>query len=206
MVTLLRVHIYHGLPREETCPTSIRNLWKRDSLRASPICPAIMLQQLPLLAALATGALACQRDFNIEARHTHRKPLTKRNTNWPPILDENETLLVNAFDNVSIDEWSRYYGYQNKLAGYGKEAAEWTRDQWVENGFEAHLNEYHVYLRYPVSASLEFTGEDGESRVVNIEEDVLEEDEVTGFDAISQQTWLGYSPTGNATAEYVYAG
>lgn len=166
----------------------------------------MLLRELPLLAALASSVYACQRDFNVEKRHTHRKPLVKRNEEWPPVLDENETLLVNSFDNVSIDEWSRYYGYQNKLAGFGKEAAQWTADRWSENGFESHLNEYHVYLRYPVSASLQFTGEGGESEVVNIEEDVLEEDEVTGFDAISQQTWLGYSPTGNATAEYVYVG
>lgn len=164
------------------------------------------IQQLSVVAALAAGAFACQRDFNIEARHTHRQPLIKRNEDWPPVLNEHETLLANAFDNVSIDEWSHYYGHQNKLAGYGKDAAQWTADRWNENGFESHLNEYHVYLRYPVSASLHFTNSDGETSQVKIEEDVLEEDEVTGYDAISQQTWLGYSPSGNASAEYVYAG
>lgn len=96
--------------------------------------------------------------------------------------------------------------YQNKLAGYGKEAAEWTAERWTENGFETQLSEYHAYLRYPVSASMQFTGKDGETSEVNLKEDVLEEDEVTGFDGISQQTWLGYSPSGKAEAEYVYAG
>lgn len=165
-------------------------------------------QQLSLVAALAAGASACQRDFNIEARHTHRQPLAKRDDgpSWPPVLTEHETLLTNAFDNVSIDEWSHYYGHQNKLAGYGKEAAQWTADRWSENGFEAHLNEYHVYLRYPVSASLHHVAANGSRSEVNIKEDVLEEDEVTGYDVISQQTWLGYSPSGNASAEYVYAG
>lgn len=160
---------------------------------------------LSILAALTAGASACQREFNLVARHTHRQPLTKRNDNWPPVLNDQETLLVNAFDNVSIDEWSNYYGHQNKLAGYGKEAAQWTADRWNENGFESHLNEYHVYLRYPVSASLQFTNGSG-TTPINIEEAALEEDDVTGYDAISQQTWLGYSPSGNATAEYVYAG
>lgn len=163
-------------------------------------------QQLSVVAALAAGASACQRDFNIEARHTHRQPLVRRNEDWPPVLSEHETLLSNSFDNVSIDEWSHYYGHQNKLAGYGKDAAQWTADRWNENGFESHLNEYHVYLRYPVSASLHHVNADGERTEVNIKEDVLEEDEVTGYDVISQQTWLGYSPSGKESAEYVYAG
>lgn len=162
--------------------------------------------QLCFLALSAAGALACQRDFNPVRRHTHRQPLAKRNDNWPPVLNEHETLLVNAFDNVSIDEWSYYYGHQNKLAGFGKEAAQWTADRWNENGFESHLNEYHVYLRYPVSESLHFTGADGQTSEVRLREDVLEEDDVTGYDGISQRTFLGYAPTGNATAEYVYAG
>ncbi|KAH7141518.1 hypothetical protein B0J13DRAFT_503917 [Dactylonectria estremocensis] len=162
--------------------------------------------QLYLLPAFVTGALACQRDFNLVARHTHRQPLAKRNDQWPPVLDENETLLANAFDSVSIDGWSNYYGHQNKLAGYGKEAAQWTADRWNENGVESHLKEYHVYLRYPVSASLQFTSSDGEVHPVNLKEDALVEDDVTSSDAISQQTWLGYSPSGSVSAEYVYAG
>lgn len=159
-----------------------------------------------LAVLLATGVAPCQRDFYVEKRHTHRPRVTKRNDNWPPVLTEHETLLVNSFDNVTIDQWSEYYGRQEKLAGYGKEAAEWTNDRFNENGFESRLTEYHAYFRYPVSASLHFTGADGETSEVNLKEDVLEEDEVTGFDGISQQTWLGYSPTGKAEAEYFYAG
>jgi N-acetylated-alpha-linked acidic dipeptidase len=142
------------------------------------------VQQLSVLAAFASSASACQRDFNLEARHTHRKPLVKRNDQWPPILNDHETLL----------------------AGYGKDAAQWTADRWNENGVDAHLSEYHVFLRYPVSASLQHTSASGEVSEVNLKEDVLEEDDVTGLDVISQQTWLGYSPTGNASAEYVYVG
>ncbi|KAK7421438.1 hypothetical protein QQX98_002136 [Neonectria punicea] len=163
-------------------------------------------RQLCVLPAFIVGVLSCQRDFNVVARHSHRQPLVKRNDQWPPVLDDRETLLVNAFDNVSIDEWSYYYGHQNKLAGYGKEAAQWTADRWNENGVDSQLNEYHVYLRYPVSASLHFTNSDGKVSPVNIKEDALAEDDVTGYDAISQQTWLAYSPSGNVSAEYVYAG
>ncbi|PKS11689.1 hypothetical protein jhhlp_001677 [Lomentospora prolificans] len=161
--------------------------------------------RVALLLVLAVSAHACQRDLT-ESHHTHRRRVAKRNDNWPPVLTELETLIVNSFDNVSIDTWSQYYGTQNKLAGYGKEAAEWTAERWAENGVDSELVEYHVYLRYPVSASLHFTGDDGETEEVKIREDVLEEDAVTGRHDISQQTWLGYSPSGRAEAEYVYAG
>ena len=63
-----------------------------------------------LAALLATGASACQVDFNVEKRHSHRPRVSKRNDNGPPVLSEHETILVNSFDNVTIDEWAHYYG------------------------------------------------------------------------------------------------
>lgn len=183
------------------------------------------------LLGLAAGAAACAPDFNSLLKRTHCQPLTlsKRDEQWPPVLSEHETILVNSFDNNTVDQWSYYYGRQDKLAGYGKEAAEvnffsflpyypithshhsantsqWTRDQWAANGFDAHLNEYNVFLRYPVSTSLTFTDAEGNTSEVNINEDILEEDEVTGWDALSQQSFLGYAAGGSASAEYVYAG
>jgi len=158
------------------------------------------------LAVLAGGVTACHHDFNVVSRHTHRQALSKRNDQWPPVLDDAETVLVNSFDNVTIDDWSRYYGYQDKLAGYGKDAAQWTADKFTESGFDARLNEYHVYFRYPVSASLTFTGADGVQSEVNLKEPVLADDDATSFDAISQQTFLGYSPSGKVEAEYIYVG
>ncbi|KAH7184884.1 uncharacterized protein B0J16DRAFT_304122 [Fusarium flagelliforme] len=164
-------------------------------------------RKLSAIAALAAGASACQRDLVMHKRHTHRQPLAKRSdTNWPPVLTDQETILVNAFDNSSIDEWSDYYGHQNKLAGEGKEAAQWTADKWSENGFESHLAEYHVFLRYPVSSSLHVSGPNGTKNEINIREEVLPEDDVTNRTEISQQTFLAYAPGGNASAEYVYAG
>ncbi|WQF82153.1 Putative PA domain, transferrin receptor-like, dimerization domain, peptidase M28 [Colletotrichum destructivum] len=165
-----------------------------------------MRGQIPLALTFAALASACQRDFILEKRHTHRKPITKRaDDQWPPVLSEEETILVNAFDNVTIDEWSDYYGHQVKLAGLGKEAAQWTADRWTENGFDAHLSEYHVYLSYPVHASLEITYANGTTSEVRLDEDVLEEDDVTGRED-NQPTFHGYSASGNVTAEYVYVG
>ncbi|KAH7324908.1 membrane protein [Stachybotrys elegans] len=160
-----------------------------------------------LLSALvlATGVSACSRDLLVEKRHTHRQPITKRNTEWPPVLSEPETILVNAFDNVTIDEWAYYYGHQNKLAGYGREAAEWTAARWTENGFDTHIAEYHVYLSYPVEASISVTYPDGRTAPINIVEPVIAEDDVTSRED-TIPTFHGYSASGNVTAEFIYAG
>ncbi|KAG9258814.1 uncharacterized protein F5Z01DRAFT_4612 [Emericellopsis atlantica] len=154
---------------------------------------------------LATTVSACARDFSLAKRHTHRQPITKRNEEWPPVLSEHETVLFNAFDNVTIDEWSDYYGHQNKLAGLGKEAAQWTADRWTENGFEAHLNEYHVYLSYPLKQELSVTWANGTREDINLQEEAVEGDDVTGRED-NQPTFHGYSASGIATAEYIYVG
>ena len=157
----------------------------------------------PLLS-LTGLASACQRDFHA-VRHTHRKPLARRAQQWPPILSERETILVNSFDSNSIGDWANYYGHQIKLAGLGKDAAEWTRDRWAENGVTSALNEYPVYLSYPVHQALAITYVNGTSKQVKIQEDPLLEDDVTGrSDRVP--TFHGYSATGNVTAEYVYVG
>ena len=160
---------------------------------------------ISLVLTSATGVSACSKDLLFEKRHTHRKPITKRNENWPPVLGEHETILVNAFDNVTIDDWSNYYGHQNKLAGYGREAAEWTAERWSENGFNAHLDEYQVFLSYPVKQELSVTFADGKTEEVNLVEKPLAEDDVSGRPD-SLPTFHGYSASGNVTAEYIYVG
>ena len=155
--------------------------------------------------AFATGVSACAREFNVAKRHTHRQPITKRNEQWPPVLTDRETTLVNAFDNVTIDGWSDYYGHQNKLAGLGRDAAQWTADRWTEHGFESHLTEYHVYLSYPVSQSLSVTYADGRTDEVNLVEGAVEGDDVTGWED-NQPTFHGYAASGRVEAEYFYAG
>ncbi|EJT71062.1 hypothetical protein GGTG_12083 [Gaeumannomyces tritici R3-111a-1] len=164
-----------------------------------------MRGQLNLLAtaALVTSAWTCQHEEDLYKRHSHRKPLARRQEGqkWPPLLSEHETLLVNAFDNVTIDQWANYYGHEVKLAGMGKSAAEWTRDRWTEHGFDAQLNEYHVYLSYPLHASLSFTQANGSTTEVNLVEDVLPEDDVTGRQD-NTPTFHGYSASGNVSADF----
>jgi N-acetylated-alpha-linked acidic dipeptidase len=153
--------------------------------------------------SLAGLSSACLRDFS--APHTHRKPLVRRTVQFPPVLSEHETLLANSFDANSIDDWAHYYGHENKLAGLGKAAAEWTRDRWAENGVDASLNEYHVYLSYPLHQSLAITYGNGTSSQVKIQEDALPEDDATPPEG-NVLTFNGYSASGNVTAEYIYVG
>ncbi|CAG9940948.1 unnamed protein product [Clonostachys rosea f. rosea IK726] len=164
-----------------------------------------MISVLTSVLAFASGTSACARDFLAETRHTHRKPISTRDTDWPPVLTEHETILVNSFDNVTLDQWSNYYGHQNKLAGLGYEAAQWTADRFRENGFETRLDEYQVFLTYPLKQELSVTWANGTSEPVNLAEPVLEEDDVTGRPD-NQPTFHGFSGSGTGTGEFIYAG
>lgn len=164
-----------------------------------------MRSQLVLGLGFAACGWACQRELNTFPTRTHRKPIAKRDETWPPVLTENEAILVNSFDNNTIDQWSDFYGHQYHLAGKGQAAAQWTSDRWNENGVDAQLHEYQVFLNYPQHQALQVTWADGTSQNVKIEEDMLPEDDTTDRpDRIP--TFHGYSATGNATAEYVYVG
>jgi N-acetylated-alpha-linked acidic dipeptidase len=70
-----------------------------------------MKTSLFLLAAI--GAQACQRE-RLFVHHRHA--LVKRQSNnstFPPILDANEKILLDSFDNTSISTWSYYYSTLN---------------------------------------------------------------------------------------------
>lgn len=169
--------------------------------------PRLILPSLVFAAA----AYACQREWYEPLGNTHshshsQSTLRKRQESaFPPVLTSEETLLVNSFDNNTIDSWSYYYTHENKLAGLGKAAAQWTADKWTEYGFQSHLAEYHVYLSYPVSASLSVDYGNGTVGEVNLKEDILAEDDVTGRPD-NQPTFHGYSASGNVSGEYVYVG
>lgn len=158
-----------------------------------------------LCVSLATLTLACLREFNQPQQHTHRKRNVRRQADFPPVLTDQETILVNSFDNNTIDQWSYYYTHEKKLAGLGRAAAEWTADKWAEYGFQSRLDEYEVYLNYPVSASLHVNFPNGTTEEVNLVEDRLPEDDVTNRPD-NQPTFHGFSASGNVTAEYVYVG
>ena len=83
--------------------------------------------------------------------------------------------------------------------------AQWTADKWAEYGFTSRLDEYYVYLNYPVSHSLLLTYPNGSTFTPSLQEAVLEEDETTSYPN-RIPTFHGYSKSGNASAEYVYVG
>ena len=59
--------------------------------------------------ALVAPVHACQREFTSTRHPRHAKRQTA-NATFPPVLDSNEQILVNSFDNTTISTWSYYYG------------------------------------------------------------------------------------------------
>ncbi|KAF2712712.1 N-acetylated-alpha-linked acidic dipeptidase-like protein 2 [Pleomassaria siparia CBS 279.74] len=157
---------------------------------------------LALLAAI--GAQACMRERTLGAHHDgHIK--RQADVTFPPVLDANEQILLDSFDNTSISTWSYYYTHGDHIAGRNKTMAQWTADRWTEYGFASRLDEYHVYLNYPLSHSLLLTYPNGTTFTPSLQEAVLPEDETTGYPN-RIPPFNGYSFSGNASAEYVYVG
>lgn len=96
-----------------------------------------MKASLFLFAAI--GAEACQRE-RVFKRHAHS--YIKRQASFPPVLDANEQILINSFDNTSIAEWSYYYTHGDHVAGRNESMAQWTADKWSSYGFTSRLDEY----------------------------------------------------------------
>ena len=174
------------------------------------------MRYLVFLSQLIPLALACQKehltdqDLGLTSRSIRREeePTVQERATFPPSLTTEETILSNAFDNVDIDAWASYYTHGDHIAGKNKSQAQWTADKWSEFGVPSSLVEYEVLLSYPVSASLTLNignGTNGTNYEVTLTEDGLEEDETTLYPN-SVPAFHGYSASGNASAEYVYAG
>lgn len=162
-----------------------------------------MKSALFLLAAL--GAEACQREIGVT--HYNPRTLARRQEVDTSLVapNANEKILLDSFDNTSISEWSYYYTHGNHVAGLNKTMAQWTVDKWTEYGFNSRLDEYVVYLNYPLEQSVQLTLPNGTTIKARLSEAILEEDETTSYpDRIP--VFHGYSFTGNASAEYVYVG
>jgi N-acetylated-alpha-linked acidic dipeptidase len=72
-----------------------------------------MKKSLFLLGAI--GVQACQRERAfVHHSHAHVKRQTG-NATFPPVLDANEQILINSFDNTSISEWSYYYSMPHMM-------------------------------------------------------------------------------------------
>ncbi|KAF2464932.1 glutamate carboxypeptidase 2 [Lindgomyces ingoldianus] len=158
-----------------------------------------------ILVLIATfGAHACQRERTLNYPHKHVKRQAN-NVTFPPVLDRNEQILIDSFDNTSISTWSYYYTHGDHVAGRNRTMAQWTADRWAEFGFTSKLDEYYVFLNYPVSHSLQLTYSNGTVFTPSLQEAVLPEDDTTSYPN-RIPTFHGYSFSGNASAEYVYVG
>lgn len=172
---------------------------------------ASLLAATSLVLSLLVGtSSACQRD-RLDRRRSHLEhdhTLEKRRQDkpyFPPLLTDIESLLVNSFETVTIDEWSYYYTHGLHLAGTNKTMAQWTADKFVFSGFNASLAEYWTYLNYPVSTSLSVNYPSGESYHATLTEEGFTVDETTTYPN-SVPAFNGLSWDGDVSAEYVYVG
>ncbi|KAH8663080.1 N-acetylated-alpha-linked acidic dipeptidase-like protein 2 [Tricladium varicosporioides] len=154
-----------------------------------------------LILIAAIGARACQREVHLEGHQRHLSTRGIQNATFPPILDPNEQILIDSFDNSSISTWAYYFTHGRTVAGENKTMAEWTASQWEESGFKTRLDEYYVYLNYPVSHSLQLKYANGSIYEPTLDEEVLDEDDTTSYPN-RVPSFHGYSFSGNASAEY----
>ncbi|KAI0451412.1 N-acetylated-alpha-linked acidic dipeptidase-like protein 2 [Xylaria acuta] len=153
-----------------------------------------------LSAALATLCQAC-----LHERHFQTSGLSKRQSTPLSPLSQEEKILVDSVSNVTISEWSYYYTHGYHVAGKNMTMAEWTADRWRENGWNASVVSYNVYLNYPVNKSLSLTYSNGSTFQPLLEEAVLDADETTSYPN-RVPTFHGYSASGSSEAEFVYVG
>ena len=100
-------------------------------------------RSIPLLALYVTSAIACPREHLQPQVFSPHLALSKRQeTAFPPVLEQNEAILLNSFDNTSIESWSYFYTHGLHVAGTNQSMAQWTADRWNEYGFTANLAQY----------------------------------------------------------------
>jgi N-acetylated-alpha-linked acidic dipeptidase len=160
----------------------------------------VKTSKLALLALLATGIDACQR----ERKLVHNGHMKRAATPRAPLTPD-EALIISSFDSRSIDDWSYYYTHGAHLAGRNESQAQWTADHWSQWGISSSLATYNVYLDYPVSKSMLIMYPNGSIFQPELEEAKLEQDETTTWPN-RIPTFHGYSANGEAAAEYVYVG
>ncbi|KAL6407582.1 hypothetical protein AUP68_08601 [Ilyonectria robusta] len=142
------------------------------------------------------------RRYSREVRSRHLK---RDVVEFPPVLTDTESILVNSFDNSSISDWSLYYTSGYRLAGHNRSQAEWTQQKWIELGWESWIAEYWIWYTEPIESSLTLNRPDGSSHSAQLLEDSLEIDPQTS-NPNEKPAYHALSGSGNITAEYVYVG
>jgi N-acetylated-alpha-linked acidic dipeptidase len=161
-----------------------------------------------LLLALTQSSIACQRDLHLrdDIEHKQDLPLIPRQLEpFPPQWSPNEKILHTSISTASIEAWSSYYTHGDHIAGRNKSMAEETAKQWTAHGVPSSLVQYEVFLNYPKEQALLLKRGNASIHQAQLYEDVLEEDETTGY-AGAPPGFHGYSASGKVEAEYVYVG
>ncbi|KAI0972713.1 N-acetylated-alpha-linked acidic dipeptidase-like protein 2 [Xylaria arbuscula] len=150
-------------------------------------------------------ALVALCDACVHERHLRGSGLAKRQVTPLSALNPEEKIIVDSVSNISISGWSYYYTHGYHVAGTNMTMADWTADRFRENGWNASVVSYNVYLNYPVNKSLSLTYSNGSTFQPLLAEAVLEVDETTSYPN-RVPTFHGYSASGSAEAEFVYVG
>ncbi|KAF4979161.1 hypothetical protein FZEAL_4589 [Fusarium zealandicum] len=138
-------------------------------------------------------------------RESHSRHLKRDVVEFPPILTDAESILVNSFDRNSIGDWSLYYTSGYRLTGHNRSQAEWTKQKWIDYGWESWITEYWIWYTEPIESSLKLNRPDGSSHSAQLLEDPLDVDPQTS-NPNEKQAYHALTGSGNITAEYVYAG
>lgn len=169
--------------------------------------PSPLYLVLPLLPL----TLACQRDWSsLHARIAHNaasNPFSKRSSPvYPPPLTDIESQLLNSFDSTSLSSWSSYYTHGDHLGSHNISMAEWTAEKWKQAGLdEVKIVEYPIWYTYPQKSELRLLRVDGSVHEARLVEDVLVEDETSGYPGLIP-AYHAMSASGNVKGEFVYVG
>ncbi|HET6204727.1 MAG TPA: M28 family metallopeptidase [Planctomycetota bacterium] len=119
-------------------------------------------------------------------------------------LREVEAKFLRLPDPASCERFLQILTEDPRLAGTpgDRRAAEYTRSRWLEYGLEADLATYEVYLPYPKSVEVKLLAPE-EYKVKNVEEGWAWDKDSYAPDAVLP--FNAYSPSGDVTAELVYA-
>ncbi|KAF4997114.1 hypothetical protein FDECE_12191 [Fusarium decemcellulare] len=172
-----------------------------------------MSKALTVCLAAAACVYACLPDkaetARLLARRHKRQPrsrhLKRDVVEFPPVLTDTETILVNSFDNNSISDWSLYYTSGYRLAGHNRTQAEWTQQKWIDLGWESWITEYWIWYTEPKESSLKLNRPDGTSHSAQLLEDPLDVDPQTS-NPNEKPAYHALAGSGSITAEYVYVG
>ncbi|KAH8732769.1 N-acetylated-alpha-linked acidic dipeptidase 2 [Phaeosphaeriaceae sp. PMI808] len=160
-----------------------------------------MKKVVTIVLAVVHSVRSCQHVQQLPGRIF----VPREATPLPPSWTKEERVLHTSFSKTEIDTWSSYFTHGDHLAGRNKSMAEETAKKWIANGVPASLVDYEVFLNYPKEQRLILRWGNGSRYDAQMYEDVIEEDETTGYSG-ALPAFHGFSASGSIMAEYVYVG